>query len=298
MADATCLRPSVVREVLILSRFCNSGLWYWEYGLLIGYGFALIYAVAPSGAKPNRSIDKARDVAFVPDRTFPWGHYSYYTYEAGAIPAGYFCAELSAEWGRVCHALSKLLWSQFLHCKDRYRRTSIITLSTFVWSLSTTMQAVVTWMVYRKFAIRRLSFLGWWSFVVLIRVVRQLHEIHPCLCGRSGSLLHTFLRGASHWIHTAPLLSHHDWPGTVPWDTSLLVVTWPTSFGSKKSEAVWGLSVCLLVYFWPPPMAKMLVTVANHETWRACWDDMLRLLVDYFASSGLGTSTYTIQAWG
>jgi len=62
MADATCL-------------------WYWEYGLLIGYGFALVYA-------------------------------------AGTIPAGWLC--------------------------DRHRRTSIIALSTFVWSLSTAMQAQAT----------------------------------------------------------------------------------------------------------------------------------------------------------
>eukprot|EP00434_Breviolum_minutum_P002100 symbB.v1.2.001858.t1/scaffold77.1/size347087/29 len=56
-------------------------LWYWEYGLLIGYGFALVYA-------------------------------------AGTIPAGWLC--------------------------DRHRRTSIIALSTFVWSLSTAMQAQAT----------------------------------------------------------------------------------------------------------------------------------------------------------
>lgn len=62
MADATCL-------------------WYWQYGLLIGYGFALVYA-------------------------------------AGTIPAGWLC--------------------------DRHRRTSIIALSTFVWSLCTAMQAQAT----------------------------------------------------------------------------------------------------------------------------------------------------------
>lgn len=38
----------------------DRGLWYWQYGLLIGYGFALVYAVARQkrAVKPNQAEPK------------------------------------------------------------------------------------------------------------------------------------------------------------------------------------------------------------------------------------------------
>ena len=65
MADATCLRPRYLQSCELSRAFSaetssddpqmlfqdvsclliHLGLWYWEYGLLIGYGFALVYAV-------------------------------------------------------------------------------------------------------------------------------------------------------------------------------------------------------------------------------------------------------------
>mmetsp|Transcript_36021 Transcript_36021/g.75020 ORF Transcript_36021/g.75020 Transcript_36021/m.75020 type:complete len:560 (-) Transcript_36021:235-1914(-) len=72
-----------MRHIDTISGFYNMAdgtcLWYWQYGLLIGYGFALVYA-------------------------------------AGSLPAGLLC--------------------------DRYRRSGILALSLFVWSICTSMQAL------------------------------------------------------------------------------------------------------------------------------------------------------------